>query len=172
MASDGKEVSAGEVENLDKVKEILFGAEKRETERRFAQLEKNIRADLNDTVKQISQRLDALESFVKKEFKTAAEERRSEQRAREAEDEAINKRVTKLDEQSAKDRQDLREQILEQSKTLRTELHDRSKDLTESLKSNVKHLTDDKTSRSDLASLLVDLAMRLSKDVEISKGKK
>ena len=172
MSSDGIEVSAGEVENLDKVKEILFGAEKRETERRFAQLEKSIRADLNDTVKQISQRLDGLETFVKKEFKTASDERRSELRAREAEDESISKRITKLDEQSSKDRQDLREQLLEQSKTLRTELHERAKDLSDALKASTKQLTDDKTSRSDLASLFVDLAMRLSKDVEIGKGKK
>ena len=161
-----------EVQNLDKVKEILFGAEKRDTETRLDQIEKKLRKEVSDMNTQINRRLDSLEAFAKKEFQSVSDQMKAEENDRGAGDDDLSKRLGKLDELSKGGRRELRDEILQQSKTLRAELGDASKDLTKALSANAAELRDDKTSRSDLASLLVDMALRLSKDVELKTRRK
>jgi len=173
MATTGNnEGGVREIENLDKVKEILFGAEKRDTEQRLKALEKALRKDLDDMNTQIERRLDSLEAYAKKEFKSVTDELRAEQKSRQSADEDLSKKIAGVDDQLAKSRRELRDEILDLSKTIRAELAASATALTKALAKNAEDLRDDKTSRGDLASLLVDMALRLSKDVELTKIKK
>jgi hypothetical protein len=174
MATTGTTDGTGvrEVENLDKVKEILFGAEKRDTEQRLKQLEKLLRKELEEMNTQIGRRLDTLEAYAKKEFKSATDELRAEQKARQTSDDDLSKKIAGVDDQLNKSRRDLRDEILDLSKTVRAELAASATMLTKSLANNTEELRDEKTSRGDLAALLVDMALRLNKDVELTKIKK
>ncbi len=173
MATTGTgEGGVREVENLDKVKEILFGAEKRDTEQRLKQLEKLLRKDLEEMNTQIARRLDSLEAYAKKEFKSASDELRAEQKSRQSSDDDLAKKIAGVDDQLAKSRRELRDEILDLSKTIRAELAASATALTKVLTKNTEELRDEKTSRADLAGLLVDMALRLSKDVELTKVKK
>ncbi len=173
MATTGTDgISVREVENLDKVKEILFGAEKRDTEMRLKALEKMLRKELEELGEQVGKRLDSLEAYAKKEFKAATDELRAEQKTRQSTDDDLTKKVANLDDQLNKSRRDLRDEILDLSKSVRAELATASTTLSKSLAKNTEELRDEKTSRGDLAALLVDMALRLSKDVELTKLKK
>jgi hypothetical protein len=161
-----------EAENLDKVKEILFGAEKRDTDKKLSLMENMLRQEVSNVQEEMNRRFDSLESYVKKEFASLTDQLLSEQKQREKEEDGLSQRLSKLDEQSSKARRELRDDLLQQSKTLRAEIRDKFEELSRALQKATNNLSDDKTSRSDLAALLMDMAVRLSKDADAAGAKK
>src|SRR4051812_34214578 len=72
---DGDRVTAGESPgsgNLEKVRDILFGTQMRELDRRFARLEERIVKETQDLKDDIRRRLDALEAYTTKETEALA----------------------------------------------------------------------------------------------------
>ena len=57
-----------EGESIDKVRDILFGAQVRDFERRFSALEKHLRNEVSDLSSAMSKRFDYLESYIEEEF--------------------------------------------------------------------------------------------------------
>ncbi len=52
--------------NLDKIRDILFGAQAREHERRFAQLEQHLIREAADLRNDLKRRFETLEGYIKK----------------------------------------------------------------------------------------------------------
>src|SRR5215813_12449769 len=61
-ADDGREG-----QNVDKIRDILFGAQMRDYDKRFARLEDRLMKDAEALRDEMRKRLDALESYVKQE---------------------------------------------------------------------------------------------------------
>lgn len=164
--------------SLDKVRDILFGVQMRENDKRFTRLEERLAKDISDLKEDLKKRLTALEAFVKKEVESleerikAEQEARSEQMkelAREIKDnaKAFEKRTTALDDQLVRSQKDLRQQILDLQKRLADEIREKSEEVLATLARESQELRTEKANRTALASLFTEVAMRLSNEFKL-----
>lgn len=176
MESGADELGGGG--NIDKIREILFGIQMRDYEKRFARLEERLLKESSDLREETKKRFDSLELYIKHEMEALTERLTAEQNARTESLEhlsqgvkdtfrAFDKRAAGMDEQSAKSQRELRQQILEQSKNLSDEIRQKHGELLAALDREATELRTDKTDRSALAALFTELAMRLNNDFKI-----
>ena len=174
-ATNGEAEAAGSG-NVDKIREIIFGGQMRDYEKRFKLLETRLIQESAELREDTRQRLEILESFVKRELDALSDRLMSEQRAREEAtqstlrslneaNQAFEARHNQLEATHAKSQRDMREQILDHAKSLRDEIRQRHEDMSTALGREVAGLDDHKASRSDLASLFSELAVRLNGDL-------
>jgi DNA anti-recombination protein RmuC len=159
--------------SIDKVRDILFGVQMRDYDKRFARLEERLLKETSDLKEDVKKRLAALEQYVKQEVDalgdrlSAEHEGRTDdvkdlgQQLRET-SKAFEKRTAAMDDQSAKAQRDLRQQLLEQQQRLTEEMQQRHHELLEALSRDAGELRDEKADRAALASLFTEMAMRLS----------
>jgi hypothetical protein len=159
--------------SLDKVRDILFGGHMRDVERRFARLEERLLKETSDLKDDVRRRLDALELYAKNETESLAgqikgeHEDRVESSSRQLRDAAettrsIERRITTLDEQLAKGQRELRSQMLEQHQRLSDDIRHKMEDVLATLARETGELRTDKADRTAIASLLTEMAMRLT----------
>lgn len=163
--------------NLEKIRDILFGAQVHDFEKRFARLEERLLKETSDARAETKKRFETLENFIKKEIESlgdrlkAEHEERSES-AKEISKElrdtsrTLDKRIAQLDEVTTKSQRELRQQVLDQSKALTEEIRVRNKETTTTLSKEIAELRTGKTDRAALAGLLTDLAVRLTNDLK------
>src|SRR4051794_19108979 len=68
--------------NLDKVRDLLFGAQMRDMEKLFARLEERFQKDLTELKEETRGRFESLEVFVHKEIESLTEQLKVEQGVR------------------------------------------------------------------------------------------
>jgi DNA repair exonuclease SbcCD ATPase subunit len=164
-----------EINNLDKVRDILFGSQTREVEKRFTRLEERLSKEFSNIRDETKKRLDSLEIYIKKEIESLAERLKNEQIERnnlvkELAEESKNvatsleKKLAQFDEQSTHSQRELREQILNQSQSLHDDIRQKYEEIITLLERETQELQRDKTDRSHLASLFTELAIRLNAD--------
>ena len=165
-------------ESLDKVRDILFGSQAREYERRFARLEERLLKEASDLRDEVRKRFDALEVYTRKEVESLAARLKTEheQRTESAKEisrelketsRTLEKKTGQLDEQLSASQRELREQILNQSKSISDEIHRKHEAMAASLDRATAELRDEKTDRAALASLFMEVAMRLNNEFKI-----
>jgi len=165
--------------SIDKVRDILFGNQVREFERRFARLEERILKETSALKEQLTARVEALEAFTKNETQLLSEqitgehEDRVESHAsasREQKDamNALERRTSSLDDQLAKSQREIRQQILEQSQRLSDDIRRKMDEVLATLAREAQELRSDKADRATIAALLTEMAMRLTADFPIS----
>ena len=160
-------------ENLDKVRDILFGGQMRTVETRLKAVEERLSREQEQMRAELTKRIAELDGFARKETQALHERLAAENDARmialktlaaeirEAH-KAMDKRHAKLEEASSLSDAELRDQLIAQSKAAAAELariHDR---LSAELSKSHDHLSHTKTDRAALATLLTDVAARLS----------
>jgi len=171
----GAEALAAGGGNLEKIREILFGAQVHDFEKRFSRLEEKLLKETSDSRAETKKRFDAMEAFIKKEIESLADRLKTEQgerldAAKEASRElrdtakALEKKLAQQDEQATKAQRELRQQILDQSKSLTDEIRQRVRETGAALTREIKELRSEKTDRSALAGLFTEAAMRLSSE--------
>ena len=176
--ADAPKAGASEDANLDKVRDILFGSQMRDYEKRFARLEDRLLKESTDVREDVRRRLEALEQFTRTELESLTDRLKAEQQARlDAVEEvsrelrdavkAVDKRLGQLDEQTTRGQRELRQQILDQSKHLSDEIQQKHDDLSARLEREVQELRADKTDRATLATLLTEMALRLTNEFKI-----
>jgi gas vesicle protein len=164
--------------NLGKVRDILFGSQMREYEKRFVRLEERLTKTATELKDELRRRFDALEIYVKNEVALLIDQVKGEQGqraeavgglARELKDTSntLERKIAQLDEQTTKNQRDLRQQILEQSKNLSNDLQQRYEEISTALEQAVRELRTDKTDRNTLADLFTEIAMRLNNEFTI-----
>ena len=177
--SDGNNVgSLTESGNIDKIREILFGVQMRDYQKKFSRLEERILKDSADLREDTRKRFDALENFVKNEFEALTNRLQAEQRTREeavrnmSEElqktvNAFERKFSDFDEQTTRSYRDLRNQILEQSKTLGEDIRHKHDEMSAMLAREVEELGTAKTDRASLAGLFTEVALRLNNEFKI-----
>jgi len=169
--------------NIDNIREILFGAQMRQYEKRFQRIEELMARDSRDLRDEVERRLVALETFVKQEYEAVGERivAEHEERGTAVRDlgkevaagaRELDKRSTRLEEKLGKGLKDLREKLLEQSKSLTTEMRERNDVLSTALTAMVDELRAEKADRAALASLFTEMAMRLNEEFRLPDGRK
>jgi hypothetical protein len=164
--------------NIDKIREILFGGNMREYDRRFSRVEEQLVKESHELREDTRKRFQALEAFVKAELAALTERLQAEQRTRDEavsglwlgvreSSQALSAKLGEAQEQTARAHSELRQQILSQSKDLNEEMRRRQDDVMTLIQREVADLNHGKTDRSSLATLLTEMAMRLNNDLKL-----
>jgi hypothetical protein len=180
-AGNGEALLGEQGASLEKVRDILFGVQMREYDKKFARLEERLSRETADLKDDLRKRLAALEQFVKKEtemlgdrLKTEHAERQeaTKEVSREIRDasKAFEKKTSQLDELLAKGLRDLRQQLLEQHQRLSEDLAQKTGEVLAKLSSESREIRAEKTDRATLASLLTEMAMRLTDELKLPKA--
>jgi DNA repair exonuclease SbcCD ATPase subunit len=174
--ASGKE--SGEGANVDKIRDILFGSQMRDYEKRFARLEDNVTKAVETLREDMAKRFDTLSGFVQQEvdslsqrFKTEKSERTDglKEISRELKDAAkgLEKKLGQLEESFADGQSELRSKILEHSKAVMNEIDKLRREAAAALDSEVEVLRNEKTDRAALADLFAEFSLRLKNDLEL-----
>jgi hypothetical protein len=167
--------------NLDKVRDILFGSQLREVERRFARLEERLIKETSDLREDVKKRLEALDSYMRKETESLAGQLKAEHHDRmESHDSvsrdlketgrSLERRLSTLDEQSSKAQRELRQQMLDQHQRLSDDIRQKVDEVLAALARETGELRSDKADRAALATLLTEMAMRLTNEFRVPGG--
>jgi thymidylate synthase len=181
MKAESKKNAPSEVQeegNIDKIRDILFGSQARDFDRRFSRLEERLVKDMSEMRDETRKKLDALEDYIKSEVKSLTERLVSEQNARldAAKDLSgdlkelshnFDRKITQLNEQSAKNESDLRQQILTQSKNLSEDIQKRHNEALDRLDREASEIREDKADRTAIANIFNEMALRLTNDFKI-----
>jgi len=176
--TNAKALTAEDGGNIDKVRDILFGGQMRDYERRFIKLEERLLQETSELKDEVRKRLAALEQFMKQEaasladrIKTEHEERTDETKdlAREQREsaKAFEKKAGALDDSIGKAQRELRQQLLELQQRMSDEMRQKVDDVLARLTQEANELRNDKTDRAALASLLTEMALRLTNELSI-----
>src|ERR1700727_3838616 len=144
-----------EGQNVDKIRDILFGSQMRDYDKRFGRLEERLIKDAESLRDEMKKRFEALEGFVQKEIESLGQRLKTEKSERaEAVKEigvqmrdtskTFDKRLGSLDDQLTGDAAELRARILEQSKALTNDITEKSRDMKKLLDQEVAALRVDK----------------------------
>ncbi|BDA70887.1 hypothetical protein RIVM261_064070 [Rivularia sp. IAM M-261] len=159
--------------SLDKVRDILFGNQMREVEKKLARLEERLLKECASLREDSRKRLDSIENYIKQEVESLSQRIVNEQSTRDeglrvlVEDNkkiitALEKKLTQLDDNINHTQRDLRDQILNQSKNLQNDILQKYEELLAVLQRESQDLRYAKTDRSTLANLLSEMAIRLN----------
>ena len=146
----GEAMGAG---NVEKIRDILFGAQMRDYEKRFARLEKSMLKELDDLRDDTNKRFGSLEKYIKSEIESLNDTTKS-----------LEKKIGKADEKLTKNSRDLRKQILDQSKSLSDDIRKKHGETSAALERVAQELGNEKADRAALAELFTEMAMRLTND--------
>ena len=162
--------------NLDKVRDLLFGGQMRDYDRKFARLEERLVKETADLREEVRRRLSALEAYMKAEVESQSDRLRGEQEGRSAADKELGRelrdsaqqfdqKLSQLDDLVARNQRDLRQQLHAQHQELVEDIRQRVEDVLGRLAHEAQELRSDKTDRKALAALLTEMAMRLNGDI-------
>ena len=174
--SSGKEAPEGA--NVDKIRDILFGSQMRDYEKRFARLEESVAKTVETLREDMTKRFDTLSSFVQQEVESLSHRLKTEKSertdglkdiSREIKDamKVIEKKLGQLEEQMADGQSELRAKMLENSKAVTSEIEKLRRDTTAALNREVDVLRDEKTDRASLADLFSEFSLRLKNKFEL-----
>jgi hypothetical protein len=169
---------AGGGENVDRIREILFGTQQREFEKKLARMEERLAGEAAALRDESKKRFDSLNLYFKNEMESMAERVKAEKEdrveklgeiTRELKEltKAMEKRFTQVDEQLSRQQRDLRKQILDQGEELSGEFRQLHQELKAAVERSVQELNADKPGRAALANLFTEMAMRLQNEFNI-----
>ena len=163
--------TTAESERLSEIREILFGSNMSEYEKRFQKIEERLVEEAAQLKEETRKQFGILEKYTKNEIELLIAQAKKEQTERQL---SIRKLNTEFDEFRAefagtRDEinqafREIRSQILEQSKQLNDEMQAQLNIIRQLLNSHVEQLQTSKTDRTTLAMLLNDMAMKISGD--------
>lgn len=170
-----------EEQNIDKIRDILFGVQVRDFERRFSKLEEKFESEMAETREDTHKKLNELEEFVSREVSSLIERITVEQHSRQDDVKKLSdnlkdtshefdKKMTQMGDQTAKNESDIRQKILDQSKSLTDDLKKRQEEILKKLDRESKELREDKADRVAIAELFTEMAMRLTNDFKLPKA--
>ncbi len=158
-------------ESLDKVRDILFGAQAREFERRFALLEADLLRKTAEARAEAEQRLEALEAQLRRDVEQLTERIQAEYQARTQTINGVSTELQKLTRQlddkilelgqhTTEAQEDIRQQLVDEAKLLTNQLEQQSEDLQAALNHEVEQLATNKLNRSDIAQMFSEMSKR------------
>ncbi len=159
--------------SLEKVRDLLFGVQMRDFDRKLTRLEERMAKETSDLREDVRKRLSAIEALIQREVDSLTDRLKTEQEnraaaARELSRElgetaqAFEQKASQLDDQIARGLRDARQQLHDQEQRLIEELRLQADDLITRLTRESHELRNDKADRASLAALFTEMAMRLN----------
>ncbi|MBN1292251.1 MAG: hypothetical protein JXB48_10460 [Candidatus Latescibacteria bacterium] len=167
--------NTGENGSVDKIRDLLFGSQMQDYEKRFNHLEEMLTAQITNLQNETRKWFDSLESFVKKELDSLSDRLSNEKTDRIAAvkelsqelkktAETIQNKIDDVSEKTAANDKEVRRQILDQSKMLRGEALDNKKEISDALHKAEHQLREDKVDRTAFANMLSEMALRIKEE--------
>ncbi len=167
---------ATENQSIDKIRDIIFGHQMKDYEKRFIMLEERMQQQIEASRNETVTRLEAVEIFIKKEIDALSDRLKTEksmrtQTARESSKEIkdmakkISSDIGRLEDRQSKDARETRQQLLDLTKNLSQEISKKHSEVTKALELAVKELNKDKVARSTLSEILLEVALRTSDEL-------
>jgi len=164
--------------NVDKIRDILFGGQMRDYEKKFSRLEERLAKDSAELRAETNRLFESLENFVKKEIEALGERLQAEQQSRETSIQsvsgelretgrALEVKIQQSVERAMRAEGDLRQQLLDQSKSLVEEMRKRHEELSDNVDRDLAELNHQKTDRASLSAMFSEFSMRLNNDFKI-----
>ncbi|GMV51802.1 hypothetical protein FBQ96_02365 [Nitrospirales bacterium NOB] len=170
-ASLGDDHAAGN--NLAKIRDILFGAQVRDHERRFTKLEAQLLAEAAQLRTDLKDRFASLEQYIRNEVETLIGRLSREEQSRTSAVDllagelqrlaaTLQQTADRLHAQAEQGDQTLRDQLDRRSTSLADDLREKHAELSAALDAAVRQLSTQKTDRAALAALFQEVSQRLS----------
>jgi hypothetical protein len=163
--------------NIDQLRDIIFGGQMREYERRFARMEERIAKELADVREEVRDRCTTLERYVRDELESITVELRASQQSRTADERRLSQSIVdaaKGAEERIAALSDLvgmqHGELLEQTKTITDDVQRRHADLLALVERDAAELRDGKADRSALSALFMEVALRLRGESVVPAG--
>lgn len=158
-------------ESLDKVRDILFGAQSREFERRFALLEEDLLRKTAEARAEADQRLEALEAQLRQDVEQLTDRIQSEHQARTQTINAVttelqkltrqlDDKITELSQHSTEAQEDIRQQLVDEAKLLADQIEQQADNVQAALTHEVEQLDKNKLNRADISQMFSEMAKR------------
>jgi len=168
----------GERESVDRIRDILFGAQVRQYDQRFSLVEDLIRKEVVNLRDETRKTIETLENYTKKAHESLVAQLKTEQTERSDSvndlsgkldnlNKTLDKKIIRLDEKTNAGQHDLQEQILQQSKNLMKEIQQIHAEITTTLKKAVDELRKEKTDRIALGNLFNEVGLRLKEEFKL-----
>jgi chromosome segregation ATPase len=165
-----------EAVSVDKIRDLLFGNQMQDYDRRFSKLEEEFLQRFKDIESETARNLRAFEANGKKQVDSLASQLREEkdqraeadkeiERALREQNQALEKRIRSLSDQLSQLDRDMSDRLSRESQALHEELKLKNSDLRQTIEKMFGELSSVKTDRSLLASLFVEVAKCLNQDV-------
>lgn len=181
-SGEGEWASQTEDASLDKVRDILFGAQSREFEKRFSLLENRLLEESRALRQELIRSFDDLKAHMNQEVQGLIEQLHQEQGQRATNIQDMGQVVKNVESQLSQRVTELTQQASNQFRTLGTDLQEQKAELMEQHqqaidrietqhRQAVRDLQSEKTDRAALAEMLMEVALRLKvgpKDSESS----
>jgi hypothetical protein len=160
---------------VDKIRELLFGNQMQDYDRRFAVLEQRFQQKMRDLEGESARALQTMESSIKKQMESIASQVRQEQDLRAEADkelgrglreqiQGLEKHLSKASDQLATLDREFTERLGHESQTLRDDIKRRNEDTHVTIERMFSELSNVKTDRNLLAGLFVEIARCLNQD--------
>jgi hypothetical protein len=170
----------GSTENVERIREILFGPQIREFGQQLSRVEERLSQEAADLKAETRRRLDAIEVYTRQEMADLGERLRTE-RGERAEScsqlsqaladstKTSERRLTESDERTAKGLRELRQATFERIKSILDDLDEQINSLKAFQKLHLEELRDRSIDRFEFSDLLTGLALRLRRDSVVSR---
>lgn len=169
------EPQAVEVDNVDKIRDILFGQQMREVSEKFASLENNLAKDLAAMRQENSQQLDSLKSFLESEIAILSSNLGNEEKTRIEQldelDDKLKQNVKQIDKKFSETQKSLdagssefNQKILKQSQDFSADLTKKMVEARERMDGHHQELGKNKVDKLTLSEVLTTLAMQINPD--------
>ena len=159
----------GEIEDIKKIRDILFGNNMNEYDKRFDMLEQRMIKSIAEAKEENEKRLVLLEDYVKQEFKSLIEKLNVEKDIRSKGEKRTHEDLKSIEEsaqnfvdKTSNDFSEIRKQILDLGKSIGDKINAQERALDSQIKSVDESLTTNKVDRAALAMMLTEVAMKLS----------
>jgi len=165
-----------EGDNIEKIREILFGAQMRRYEERFLGLKERITAEVADLRQDIGRRLTAVEDHVEQELSSLGARLQAEQEeqsetlrsiSREVQEKSgfYKKKIKQLADQIAKSHRDGRRQLMAETQRISEDVRKKQEETLTMLDEAVRKLNAEAVDRPTLSRLFQEMAIRLDADL-------
>lgn len=174
-SNGGSIMPSGEPVGVDKIRDLLFGNQMQDYDRRFSKLEERLSQRFKEIETETAQNLSAYESNAKKQIESLATQFREEQSLRADADkeierilreqtQALEKRMRTMSDQLSQLERDMADRITREAQLLREEAKQKHADLRTMLENMFAELSNVKTDRNLLAGLFLEVARCLNQD--------
>jgi hypothetical protein len=171
----------GDPAGVDKIRDLLFGNQMQDYDRRFVKLEDRFLQRFKDIESETTRNLSAFESNAKKQVDSLATQFREEENARvdadkdlertlREQNQALEKRIRSLSDQLAQLERDMADRITREAQALHDEIKEKNSDTRLTIEKMFGDLNGVKTDRNLLAGLLVEVARCLDQDLGSKSG--
>jgi chromosome segregation ATPase len=170
------QIPGSEVVGVDKIRDLLFGNQMQDYDRRFSKLEERFHQRFKEVEADTARNLSAFESNAKKQVESLASQLREEKdlradadkeidRTLREQNQSVDKRLRLLSDQLSQLERDTADRLIAEVQSLREEIKRRNEDIQHTIEKMFAELSNVKTDRNLLAGLFVEVAKCLSQDV-------